>query len=177
MQFFLLPWIYSLFHTYLLLTILSFYLLCFTFSDLPSLWNWIRRCDYSTIHWAIREGSIKDWKTFTWSTCSSCKLAYSCLNINFIAKIAVVLISWIIIISGGGCIETFKDGGVHRSICPHSHHINAYTRGTKSFLIVCQNSNPMLILSSQPILLVVFSPYYGQLSGICITLTKFWCAK
>jgi len=44
--------------------------------DFPSVWNWIRRCYYSTIHWAIRKGSIKNWETFKWGACSSCEKCF-----------------------------------------------------------------------------------------------------
>ena len=38
----------------------------------PPLRNWFRRCYHQTLHWAIWEGSIKNWKRFSRCTCSSC---------------------------------------------------------------------------------------------------------
>jgi len=38
----------------------------------PPLRNWFRRCYHQTLHWAIWEGSIKNWKRFSRCTRSSC---------------------------------------------------------------------------------------------------------
>lgn len=65
--------IFSLHFLWAPLTTLFWYVQCATLG-FPSLWNWIRRCNYSTIHWAIWKRSIKDWETFKWGTCSSCKM-------------------------------------------------------------------------------------------------------